>query len=598
MKTRNSINWATAALGTTTLATARLQGPARSRKRHKKAKPSMKTIPIRLFIALALLAMPALVQAQFTYTTNADSVSITITGYTGGGGAVVIPATINGYPVTAIGVQAFFQKNGITSVTIPNSVTSIGYRAFYNCYNLTSVAIPDSVASIGDRAFELCYRLTSVTIPNGVISIGFFAFNNCTSLTDLTIPNSVTSIGGNAFIRCSSLTSVTIPGSVTNIGGGVAFTDCYRLTNITVDSASPAYNSLGGVLFDKAQATLLEFPGGLGGSYTIPNSVTRIGDGALSDCARLTSVTIPNSVTIIGVSAFSYCQALTSVIIPNSVIIIGDGAFYTCTSLTSATIPNSVTSFGGGVAFTDCYSLTNITVDAANPAYSSMNGVLFDKAQATLLQFPGGLGGSYTIPNSVTSIGQSAFYGCSGLTGVTLGDSVTSIGDYAFVSSGLTTVTIPNSVTSIGNSAFAYSGLTSVTIPNSVTSIGDEAFFSCSRLTSAYFLGSAPPDNGTVYNGDFATVYYLPGTTGWGSTFGGVPAVLWNPQATAMSVTGGHFGFTLAGPSNTVIVVEATTDLSHPLWLPVSTNTLSGSGTSAFSDPAGYPMRFYRFRSP
>jgi hypothetical protein len=162
-----------------------------------------------------------------------------------------------------------------------------------------------------------------------------------------------------------------------------------------------------------------------------------------------------------------------------------------------------------------------------------MNGVLFDKAQATLLQFPGGLGGSYTIPNSVTSIGNYAFYDCT-------------------------------------------------------------------SLRSAYFLGNAPPNNGTAFLGDPATVYYLAGTTGWGSTFGSRPAVLWNPQAKTFSFTGGQFGFNLTGPANAVIVVEACTNLSHPVWLPVSTNALSGLGTSAFSDPqsGGYPMRYYRFRSP
>jgi BspA type Leucine rich repeat region (6 copies) len=311
-------------------------------------------------------------------------------------------------------------------------------------------------------------------------------------------------------------------------------------------------------------------------NVTIPNSVTSIGTYAFYQCTSLTSVTIPNSVTSIGDGVFNYCTSLTSVTIPNSVTSIGTYAFALCFSLTSVTIPNSVTSIGE-FAFDYCTSLTSITVDASNPAYSSMNGVLFDKAQATLLQFPGGLGGSYTIPNSVTSIGFGAFHFCTSLT----------------------SVTIPNSVTSIGDEAFYHCpSLTSVTIPNSVTSIGGYAFYTCTSLTSAYFLGNEPPDNGNAFDSSPATVYYLAGTTGWGSTFGSVPAVLWNPQANTFSFTGGHFGFNLTGPRNAVIVVEACTNLSHPVWLPVSTNTLSGLGTSAFSDPTGYPMRYYRFRSP
>jgi len=305
-------------------------------------------------------------------------------------------------------------------------------------------------------------------------------------------------------------------------------------------------------------------------------------------------------VTAIGASAFSDLF-ITSVTIGTNITSIGDGAFVDCSSLTSVTIPASVTSIGYS-AFLECTSLTNITVDASNLAYSSMNGVLFDKAQATLLQFPGGLGGSYTIPNSATSIGYYAFFKCTSLTSVTIPNSVTAIGGEAFDNcTSLTSVTIPNSVTSIGDYAFAAcTSLTSVTIPNSVTSIGQYAFVDCTSLVSAYFQGNAPPDDGTAFFHDLATVYYLSGTTGWGSMFGSVRAVLWNPQANTFGFTGGHFGFNLTGPANAVVVVEACTNLSHPVWLPVSANTLSSSGASAFSDPqsGGYPMRFYRFRSP
>ena len=218
-------------------------------------------------------------------------------------------------------------------------------------------------------------------------------------------------------------------------------------------------------------------------SVTIPNSVTSIGNGAFFGCSDLTSVTIPNSVTSIGDAAFSECKGLTSVTIPNSVTFIGNDAFFGCSGLTSVTIPNSVTSIGKW-AFHGCSGLTSVIVENGNPKYDSRNNcnAIIEIATNTLLY-----GCNNTvIPNSVTSIGEDAFYGCSGLTSVSIPNSVTSIGDYAFFRcNGLTSVTIPNSVTSIGMSAFSdCSGLTSVTIPNSVASIGSYAFRNCSGLTS------------------------------------------------------------------------------------------------------------------
>jgi hypothetical protein len=169
----------------------------------------------------------------------------------------------------------------------------------------------------------------------------------------------------------------------------------------------------------------------------------------------------------------------------------------------------------------------------------------------------------------------------------------------------LTSVTIGNGVRRIGSAAFAGCyWLTSVTIPASVFSIGGFAFYDCTSLTAAYFLGNAPFDGGHVFDASYGSdpviVYYLPGARGWGPFFSGVPTELWNPRASALGVFGGHFGFNITGPSNTVIVVEACTNLAQPVWLPVSTNVLYGSVASWFSDPqsANYPARFYRFRSP
>jgi hypothetical protein len=190
------------------------------------------------------------------------------------------------------------------------------------------------------------------------------------------------------------------------------------------------------------------------------------------------------------------------------------------------------------------------------------------------------------------------------LTSVTIPKSVTSIGTDAFgYCYGLTSVTIPNSVTSIGSYAFEYcTSLTSVTIPNSVTNIGSSVFASCYGLRGVYFQGNAPSVGSSEF---FPTVYYLPGTTGWGkfAILTGVTTVLWNPQAQTSGASFGvrtnRFGFNITGTSGLVIVVEACTNLATPIWFPVRTNTLTG-GSSYFSDPqwTNYPARLYRIRSP
>ena len=345
---------------------------------------------------------------------------------------VIIPAIYNGLPVK-----------------------EIGDLAFENCYNLTSVVIPDSVTSIGECAFAHCTSLTSVVIPDSVTSIGDLAFYYCDSITSVEIPDSVTSIGEGAFCECSSLTSVSIGNSVTSIGDS-AFSLCNSLTSIIVDENNSTYKSIDGNLYTKDGKTLIQYAIGKSDtSFTIPDSVISIGEGAFSWCTSLTSVSIGNSVTSIGNYAFDCCYSLTSVVIPDSVTSIGNSAFYSCDSLTSVVIPDSVTSIGKD-AFYSCDSLTSVV-----------------------------------IPDSVTSIGDWAFSSCDSLTSVVIPDSVTSIGDYAFSwCTSLTSVVIPDSVTSIGSSAFAScSSLTSVVIPDSVIYIG-ECAFEGSHIKDVYYTVS------------------------------------------------------------------------------------------------------------
>ena len=397
------------------------------------------------FFILMLLPMVAGAYTKidgiyYNFDTNAKTA--TVTYYSSGNryqdnkdaysGDVIIPAKVNykgaGYSVTSIGDHAFSWCSEMTSVTIPNSVTSIENSAFSSCRGLTSITIPNSVTIIENSTFSGCIGLTSVTIPNSVTSIENSAFIGCRGLTSITIPNSVMSIGNNAFDFCISLTSITIPNSVTSIGE-YAFRDCLGLTSVTIS-----------------------------------NSVTSIGEGTFYECSGLTSVTIPNSVMSIGECAFQDCSSLTSVTIGNSLTSIGSGGFYGCSSLTS-------------VHISDIAAWCNISFDnyTSNPLYCAHHLYLGEEEIKDLV-----------IPNSVTSIGERAFWECSGLTSVTIPNSVTSIGWDAFGGcSGLTTITIPNSVTSIGGGAFmSCLGLTSVTIPNSVTSIGDGAFSDCRSLTS------------------------------------------------------------------------------------------------------------------
>ena len=397
--------------------------------------------------------------------------------------------------VTTIGSYAFSECTGLSSVTIPSSVTSIEERTFLACSSLTSVTIPSSVTSIGKAAFSGCKDLMSVTIPSSVTSIGEDAFDHCTSLSSVTIPSSVTSIEEEVFAYCSSLSSITIPASVTSIGD-MAFHGCtslksvFMLANTTVDDTSFDFNVQGKKFYVPSGSAdnysyyfygsdIIEFDGYCGDpdvnggknvawvltdedgdsenvketltivgtgemwddfpwydskesikTVVIENGVTSIGGSAFSFCDALTSVTISNSVTSIRDGAFRYCKSLTSVTIPDGVESIGESVFYKCEGLTSVTIPSSVESIGGSI-FSFCTGLETIIVDEGNLTFDSRNGcnAIIETDSKTLI-----VGCMNTvIPSSVTSIGNYAFFGCTGLSSISIPSSVTNIGENAFL---------------------------------------------------------------------------------------------------------------------------------------------------------------------
>ena len=595
---------------------------------HTKATASMKSswrfrIPAILgLLPLLLLALPAMLEAQ-TFTNSygvwsylTDGANAVVTGFAGTNEVVTIPDMVNGLPVVGIGTNAF-AGSSLTSVTIPDSVVSIGDSAFNLCLSLANVVlgngvtrigdyafsgvhgngdpintitIPDSVTNIGVGAFGLT-RLTNAIIGTNVISIGDSAFEG-TSLPTVAIPGSVTSIGDYAFTRCLSLTNVTILNSPASVGYA-AFDGCSKLRNVTLGNG---VTSIGDDAFSGTQSAL---PGDPISTITIPNSVTNLGVDAFYDCENLTNVTIGDGVTSIRTEVFAWCHSLTSVTIPTSVTSVGTNAFFECGSLTNVTFMNSPVNIRDG-AFGNCSILD--TVELGNRVTSIGAGAFgFDGPIYSPFL------GAITIPNSVTNIGDHAFANRIGLTNVTILNSPATIELGAFLNCfRLTTVMLGTNLTSIGDYAFADPNipgggwLTTITIPASVTNIGFEAFYYCPSLAGAYFLGNAPPDNGTAFDLDsLATVYYLPGTTGWGPTFGGGPTVLWNPQAQELSMTAGQFGFNITGPTNAVIVVEAATNLANPMWIPVGTNTLT-DGSSPFSDAdwTNFPGRYYRLRSP
>jgi len=452
-------------------------------------------------------------------------------------GDIVIPAQIEGCPVTQIGSWAFDNCTGLTGVVIPDSVTTIADYAFDNCTGLTGLTIPDSVTSLGQGAFAGCTGLTGVVIGSGIDSLGIYLFDGCTDLVDVAIPVSVTYIDG-AFAGCTNLKNVFYAGTREqwdNIAlpedeGNLPLREA-RIHCNTVGIPDEADRVPAGLYYQVAdgQVTItycdpavsgeLVIPALIEGcpvtqigesafqncteltGITIPDSVTAIADYAFDNCTNLTGITIPDGVTTIPNCAFRYCYALTDVDFGSGITTIGSNAFVNCTNLTSVTIPDSVTTISD-YAFNGCSNLSNMdlgngltTIGFHAFGYcSSLNGIV--------------------LPDSVTTISDYAFFNCSGLTAINIPDGVTGIGNRAFFGTGLRSVTIPEGITEIGEFVFAMSDLSNVTIPKSVTSIGYRAFWQC-YVSTVYYTGTqAQWDAITISDGNDVLLYAILHTQG------------------------------------------------------------------------------------
>jgi hypothetical protein len=355
----------------------------------------MKHIIVVLF-SLLLLSAPAVVQAQFSVSTNADG-TLTIVSYTGPPGAIVIPTNINGLTVTVVGNgSSIFPPSSIeTSVSIPETVVSFGINAFAGGgYFITNLNVPSGLTNIGAGAFDGCGSLPSITIPSNITDIGPYTFASCSSLTNILIPEGVTNIGSSAFEYCTSLGSITIPVGVAQIPAasasgtqveGEVFQGCTNLTNLII-LGNPI---IGEYAFNESSLQSVYIAGGV------------VGARAFESCTNLTNLTLGDGVTSIGAISFD-----------------GD-------PISDLVIPASVTNIGGNAFEGD--GLTNLVIP---------DGVTYIGTHA----FLGNLLSSLYIPGSVTNIDDQAFFDCARLTNVIIAAGVSSISAAAFAGCPLSSV--------------------------------------------------------------------------------------------------------------------------------------------------------------
>ncbi|MGN0476751.1 MAG: leucine-rich repeat protein [Ruminococcus sp.] len=424
-----------------------------------------------IFSAVSSVSAQGNTYGNFTIKVLGDNTA-QITGYKGKDSNVKIPKTLGEYKVSSIGDNLFKGHSELKDVTIPDTVKSIGDYAFDCCTGLAQVTVPDSVTEIGTGAFFSCSRLKTATLSNNLKTIGDGAFFDCIVLQDISLSNTVTSVGEFAFGNCKKLQSVTLSNSLTEISNQM-FLNCESLKTVTIPNT---VKTIGRKAFRGCTALT---------SVTIPDTVTTIKEYAFYYCGKLKS--IATNAQEIHKQAFAYCSNLKSITFTDNLKSIAQKAFEGCANET-LNIPSGVSKIEDG-AFASS-NLKAINVDESNKSYTSVDGIIYNKAMTKLVAYPSNKDDTdtFTIPTTVTTVAPYSFSNCYALKSVILSENTKKIGDNAFENaSSLESIKIPSSVTSLGESAFLNcSCLTSVDISANIKTIPNSAFSGCGELKSVY----------------------------------------------------------------------------------------------------------------
>ena len=448
----------------------------------------------------------------YTYTTD-DNGNATITGYNGKASGLVIPATIDGHTVVAIGNGAFRGNSRLRAVIFPDAVTRIGSNAFRDCKNLTSIQLPAGLTELGTMAFGNCAGITEITIPKSVTAARIDAyahgrgpFGNCANLSAVTFENGITRIPANLFSYCTGKIETVLPDTVTEIGYN-AFENSGLFTIKLPEKLK------------KIQSYAFAGCGNLS-SIIIPGTVTSIESSVFSGCSALTTVRIPESVTEMGESVFKNCSSLYDVNLSSSCVNIKKSMFEGCSSLEKITFPDKVTTIEAS-AFLDCTALKEIVW---SKALTAIEGSAFKNCSSLT---------EIAVPETVTSLGNQAFSNCDALTTITIPDSVTSFGTSMFYDcDALVTVNLGSGLTAIPKSSFEHCDvLESVTVPRRVTSIAADAFKNSVKFTSIFIPRSVTSIDSTAFSYPAKlTIYGVPGT--YAETFANENSITFVAQQT------------------------------------------------------------------